>query len=139
MTSRKRPIDDVSLGLSHSPFLTKRDLEMFEMERNILTRIIYKNQLQFRRIDILNRLKSLVKALDELYQLRQTNRIIETLGMLESASERFFQHVTMGLMLTLSMTCVACLARIAEVLRRIPVVMELSGTYNGDEGVPVVR
>ena len=112
---------------------------MFEIERNILTRIVYKNHYQFRRIDIIDRVKMLVKALDELYVRNDTASIPQLLRAVEWASERFFQHVTMGLMVTLSMTCIASLARIAEILRRVPAKPTHMSIVDGDEGVPIAR
>ena len=137
--SRKRPLESEQSSESGTFFGSLRDKEMFEIERNILTRIVYKNHYQFRRIDIIDRVKMLVKALDELYVRNDTASIPQLLREVEWASERFFQHVTMGLMVTLSMTCIASLARIAEILRRVPAKPTHMSIVDGDEGVPIAR
>ena len=144
--SRKRELESGDEAKCASPFATVRDKELFEIERNILARFVYKNQYQFRRIDILERVKRLVKELDEFLvrgDLKMVDPMLETIAL---ASERFFQNISMGLVLPISMVCVASMARLAEILRKVPRTIQPTGVIPGlsrddewDEGVPIAR
>ena len=124
-------------GVAFSPFLCERDIDLFQIERNILARIVYKNTAQYRRNEIMNRIKAVVKVSDKLMQDGNDKLVPHLLQLIKIASERFFQQLSMGLMIPISMVCVGCLARLYELLRRLP--------YNSpvlleqDEGEPVDR
>ena len=139
--SKKRPLaDGDSEGSSSDPFLTLRDKELFEIDRNILARIVYKNQFQYKRIDVLDRVKSLVKLVDEFLITKDLRMIPTLIESIELAAERFFQQLSMGLMITFSMTCVGALGRLAEIVRRIPSGSHVRPIHSpNDEGVPVDR
>jgi hypothetical protein len=64
---------------------------------------------------------------------------------IHSASERFFQQISMGLMLPISMVCIASLARISALVNTMTFrnldaasVYHLNG-FELDEGEPVER
>ena len=135
--TRKRSLSE---GTSLHAFLSERDRELFEVDRNILARIVYKNQYQFRRIDILNRVKHLVKSIDLFLKTGDMSLVPSILQLVDIASERFFQQLTMGLMVPLSITCVAAIARLGDTLRRTPSKLEaLSGIQIDDEGEIIAR
>jgi len=136
MTRKRSLSQDTSLP----PFLSERDRELFEVDRNILARIVYKNQYQFRRIDILNRVKHLVKSIDLFLKTGDMSLVPSILQLVDIASERFFQQLTMGLMVPLSITCVAAIARLGDTLRRTtPKLEALSGIQTDDEGEFIAR
>jgi hypothetical protein len=122
--AKKRSLGDDSSDISQSAFQSERDRELFEVDRNILARVAYKNQYQFRRIDVLDRVKQLVKVVDMFMKTADLSLIPTLLHRINIASERFFQQLRMGLMVPLSMTCVAALARLADIVRRIPHISE---------------
>ncbi len=124
---------------SVAPFASKRDKEFFEIERNILARFVYKNQYQFRRIDILERVKRMVKQLDEFMVTRDPRMIGSILQTIAWASERFLQNIAMGLVLPVSMVCVAAMARVAEILRSISTPTQTIDETLMDEGIPIER
>lgn len=136
--SRKRSLDDGCVF-----FASQRDREMYDIDRSVLGRIVYKNQYQFRRLDIIDRVKALVKQLDEFYATGNISMKQSIIASAQLASERFFQQMSMGLMLPISMVCLASLGRVIEIVRRIP---EVDGTvivaYSSmadDEGIPIER
>lgn len=142
--SRKRPHEESTDDWT--PFASVRDRELFEIDRNILARFVYKNQYQFRRIDILERVKRLVKDLDEFLVRRDHKMVGPILESIKVSSERFFQNISMGLILPISMVCVAAMARLAEILQKVvrPTLVAdgVIGSNDGDdwdEGVPVDR
>jgi hypothetical protein len=138
--SRKRPLDN-SRSEPSTPFLpfkTFRDKELFEIERNILARMVYKSHYQYRRIDVFDRLKRLIKLADDFLTSRNANSVPDVISAIEIAAERFFQQISMGLMITQSMTCVAALGRLMEIMRRVPFTHS-QPTMDDDEGVPVER
>lgn len=142
--SRKRPLEELDSRSQSAPFLTQRDKELFEIDRNILARVIYKIHFQYHRIDLLERLKTLVKLVDEFLMLVSVSMIPQLIEAIEKAAERFFQQLSMGLMITQSMTCVGALARLSEILRRIPVAHSKVSDRTQfedefDEGIPVDR
>jgi hypothetical protein len=117
-----------------------RDKELFEIDRNIIARIVYKGQYQYRSIDLLERVKSLVKLIDEFIISKDTRMLPQVIDAVERAAERYFQQLSMGLMVPQSMAAVGGLSRLAEILRRIPVSHPISIDMNNiDEGVPVPR
>ena len=120
------------------PFLNLREKELFEVDRNILARAVYKNHYQFRRIDILDRIKNLVKVIDSFLSSADITHIPKLLKATELAAERFFQQLSMGLMIPMSITIVAAIGRIAEIARRVPQVMNVTND-DDDYGVPVDR
>ena len=130
---RKRPLDN-----SFAPFASKRDFEMCEIERNILARVVYKSTSQFKRNEILSRLKVVVKFVDLLILQKDSNLIPNVSRTVKIASERFFQQLSMGLMIPMSLVCVASLGRLFEILSRatVPILMDDDGP---DDGVPVDR
>lgn len=136
--SRKRSLDDGCVF-----FASQRDREMFDIDRSVLGRIVYKNQYQFRRLDIIDRVKALVKQLDEFYATGNMSMKQSIIASAQLASERFFQQMSMGLMLPISMVCLASLGRVVEIVRRIPEVDEtVIVTYSSmadDEGIPIER
>ena len=137
--SRKRSLDD-----GNAVFASTRDREMFDIDRSILARIVYKNQYQFRRLDILDRVKTLVKQLDEFTVTGNKGMIPMIIESAQLASERFFQHMSMGLMLPMSMVCLGSLGRVVEIVRRIPQVGVVTVTaghssMDDDEGIPIER
>ena len=142
--SRKRPFQDGNQSSASScqsiPFKTVRDYELFEIDRNILARMVYKSHYQYRRIDIFDRLKRLIKLADEFLSSRAVDLVPHLISATERAAERFFQQMSMGLMITQSMTCLAALGRLMEILRRIPCGHEgaLLDSFD-DEGIPVER
>ena len=143
MNERKRPRDLVQ----SSTFESQRDLDLFEVERNILGRVVYKNKAQFRRNDILERVKVVVKHMDQLLSHPSTRVHSALLSCIRAASERFFQQLTMGLMIPMSMVCVGALGRVFEILHRMPLspqpdsMRKVSGSCDTDydDGVPVDR
>lgn len=137
--SRKRGLEATTDGSGvacNFPFSSRRDKELFDLERNLLARIVYKNQYQFRRIDFLDRLKKLVKDLDEFMVCNDPLIIAPLLNTITLASERVFQSIAMGLIVPICMVCVAALARLAEILQKCT---QLSNENNLDEGVPIER
>jgi hypothetical protein len=143
--SRKRGLDSVEEP-GAGVFASLRDKELFEIERNILARFVYKNQYQLRRIDILERVKELVKDLDEFLIRADPKMVDQLLEKIKFASERFFQNITMGLILPISMVCVASMARIAEILQKLNRAEPIAQTVLDnkcddlwDEGIPVSR
>lgn len=124
---------------SRSTFHSEHDRELFELDRNVLSRIVYKNQYQFRRIDILDRVKVVIKMIDLFLKTGDSSLVPLLLERIYIASERFFQHVAMGLMLPLSLTCVAALARLGDILRRVPRKMESDSAFDSDEGEIISR
>ena len=103
------------------PFPSERDHEMFMIERDLLARIVLKQHCAYRRIDIMDRIKTVVKALDQY--LRNPDFDIERCEKLRRliniASERFFQQVSMGLMIPMSTVCLGALGRLSALLDRI--------------------
>jgi hypothetical protein len=88
----------------------------------VLARVVYKQHCALRRIDILDRVKAVVRLIDKFLanpadMLPNISMIIVTV---ERASERFFQQLTKGLMIPMSTVCLGSLARISEILKRIP-------------------
>jgi hypothetical protein len=137
--SRKRSLDDGCVF-----FASQRDKEMFDIDRSVLGRIVYKNQYQFRRLDIIDRVKDLVKQLDEFYATGNMSMIQSIIALAQLASERFFQQMSMGLMLPISMVCLGSMGRIVEIVRRIPVVdagtvIVAHSSMDDDEGIPIER
>ncbi len=132
----KRTRDDVS----PFPFTHMREREMFEHDRNILARIIYKNGHQFRRHDFLFRMKKVIRLCDELIDGQLRNSEADTvITTIQKAAEWWYQQLCMGHMLPQALTIVACLGRLADLLRRITSGVHSTNAcdYGDDEGVPV--
>lgn len=119
--------------------------DRLKIDRNVLARVVYKSQSQYRRLDIIERLKTVVKLTDSIL-LAPTRPLMEKLVVsIHLASERFLQQISMGLMLPISMVCVASLARIAALVKTVSFRnCDTTPVYhsNGvelDEGEPVER
>jgi hypothetical protein len=122
MTTRKRQIHeiDASSTSSSAMFASVKDHELFMIERDVLARIVLKQHCAYRRIDILDRIKTVVKALDQfLREARHKSWNSEHLRrLIRQASERFFQQLSMGLMIPMSATCLGSLGRLMAILDR---------------------
>lgn len=124
MTSRKRPLDDSEAKSSSSRsagVLPDRDRELLMIERDLLARIVLKQHCAYKRIDIIDRLKQVVKAVDTLLTgaLVNSQQTVKLRIATERASERFFQQMSMGLMIPMSVACLGALGRIRKLLERL--------------------
>jgi hypothetical protein len=82
----------------------------------------------------------LVKSIDLFLKTGDMSLVPSILQLVDIASERFFQQLTMGLMVPLSITCVAAIARLGDTLRRTtPKLEALSGIQTDDEGEFIAR
>ena len=102
---------DVSVSCS----LKGGDLEAFLVDRNFLSRFVYKNTNQYRRIDVLNRVAQAVKMIDKY--LDGAEEASSVINRCKYAAERFFQQIGMGLNIPYSLAVVAGLARICDILQ----------------------
>ncbi len=130
-------------------FASVKDHELFMIERDILARIVLKQHCAYRRIDIIDRIKTVVKALDQF--LREPHhkwRNSEHLRrLIRQAAERFFQQLSMGLMIPMSATCLGTLGRLMAILDRDTacntdkkVISSACGMFDDDdEGVKIER
>lgn len=137
MSKRKRSLEQLhsnEVKSSSVLFNTERDHEAFLIERDLLARIVLKQHYAFKRLDIMDRLKVLVKHLDEI----QANGKFDTIGieklraLIGRASERFFQQLSMGLMVPISSICLGSLSRLSALLARTKAVSS-TGTWVGTE------
>lgn len=128
---------DEPFTIDPHPFAQVRDKQMFEHDRNILARIIYKNGNQYRRHEFLTLMKKVVRLCDEFLDGSGSNKSI--FPAIQKASEWWFQLLNMGHMLPQTLTVVACLGRLSALLRRLGP-KNVSSTYShddDDEGVPI--
>lgn len=121
------------------------------IERDLLARIVLKQHCAYRRIDIIDRLKNVVKGVDSLLESGDMNaHLIEKLRKpTQRASERFFQQLSMGLMIPMSVVCLGALGRISTLIERLdiftayePSISHPIGTrlsLSDDEGVRIDR
>jgi hypothetical protein len=148
MIGMKRGLNELDPSQHCYPFFSPRDKDLFELERDVLARIVYKQHCAFRRINIIDRVKAVVRLLDKLLVSPKDmlSKLPTVVTALERASERFFQQLTMGLMIPISTVCLGSLARVAEIIKRIPNQISNPGTvtqeyfvYDDDEGIQIER
>jgi len=147
MLGQKRTASHLDAVESEScfPFFSPRDKELYDMERDVLARVVYKQHCAFRRIDILDRIKAVVRLMDKLSsspsEMFHKSELL--LVAVHRASERFFQQLTMGLMIPMSSVCLGSLARVSEIIQRIPKnissVTNIAGIDDDDCGEPLDR
>ena len=152
MTMKKRQaheIDGISVS-SFAPFASEKDHELFIIERDLLARVVLKQHCAYRRIDIIDRIKSVLKGLDRFLSHPQT-RAGQTDGLhrlIGHAAERFFQQLSMGLMIPMSTVCLGAFGRLTAILHRINlkangnIPLNISGlgyTIDEDEGIQIDR
>jgi hypothetical protein len=125
--------------------------ELLMIERDLLARIVLKQHCAYRRIDIIDRLKNVVRGVDSLLESGDMNaQLIEKLRKpTQRASERFFQQLSMGLMIPMSVVCLGALGRISTLIERLdiytayePSISHPIGTrlsLSDDEGVRIDR
>jgi hypothetical protein len=133
--SLKRTRED---GVSHLPFSDLREKELFETDRNILARVVYKHSYQFRRLRYLGDMKRVVVLCDRFLE-SSTSEVPRILLAIQRAAEWWFQQLSIGQNLPHALTITACLARLAEILKRIDGSTRASNHFaaDDDEGVPV--
>lgn len=136
----KRSRDDPII-IDPYPFNQLRDKQLFEHDRNVLARIIYKNGHQYRRHEFLFQMKSAVKKCDQILQGQlQPDRVESVILAIQKASEWWYQLLCIGHMIPQSLTVVACLGRLSALLRKISISTAAPNPYSyddDDEGVPV--
>jgi len=154
MATKKRSANEMQ-GSSSSlpaPFSSEKDYELFIIERDLLARIVLKQHCAYRRIDIIDRMKTVLKALDQCLQKPPQTRTAEIPHLrrvIERAAERFFQQLSMGLMIPMSTVCVGVLGRLLAILNRVNVdtaTRTMPSSFSGhgyeldrDEGIPIDR
>lgn len=153
MAPKKRQAREVDGISAHSfaPFASEKDHELFIIERDLLARVVLKQHCAYRRIDIVDRIKSVLKGLDQFLNHPQTReeQIYALNRLIGYAAERFFQQLSMGLMIPMSIVCLGAFSRLTAILYRMKfgkangnIPLSLSGlgyTIDEDEGIQIDR
>jgi hypothetical protein len=97
------------------------DFELFEIEIKLLNKVFYKIKNQFNNFKLIPNFRKLLKLLHRIHQEAETSGIAQILRLIEYTAETFYQFLNMGLNVPVSMTCVAALGRMYELIRRIDI------------------